>query len=206
MPIDHLAYAVPDLTDAVADIERRMGVRAARGGQHPGQGTHNALLALGDGRYLEIIAPDPGQPDPSAPRPFGVDPSGQPRLAGWAWRVDDIDAAVAHARSHGYDPGDPIDMHRLTTEGVQLNWRLTLNATGGGAVPFLIDWGDTPHPSASAPSGLKLRSLRIEHPDPRAIAAALTALGADADVDVGEAPDLTIIASFDGPTGTSELR
>jgi hypothetical protein len=204
MPLDHLAYAVPDLAGAIADLERRVGVRAARGGQHPGQGTHNALLSLGEGRYLEIIAPDPGQPDPSSPRPFGVDPSAQPRLAGWAWRVDDIDAAIARARQHGYDPGDAIAMHRLTTEGVQLNWRLTLNATGGGAVPFLIDWGDTPHPSVSAPSGVNFRSLRIEHPDPEVVAAALTALGAEADV--AAAPAMTLIASFDGPTGSSELR
>jgi hypothetical protein len=204
MPLDHLVYAASDLTDAVTDVERRLGVRAAPGGQHTGRGTHNALLALGDSRYLEIIAPDPAQPEPTSPRPFGVDSSGPPHLAGWAWRVDDIDAAIARARQHGYDPGDAIAMQRLTTEGVQLNWRLTLNATGGGAVPFIIDWGDTPHPSASAPSGVNLRSLRIEHPDPKVVAAALTALGAEADVVA--APVLTLIASFDGPTGSSELR
>jgi hypothetical protein len=204
MPLDHIVYAVPDLTDAVADLERRVGVRAAHGGQHPGHGTHNALLSLGEGHYLEIIAPDPGQPDATSPRPFGVDASAAPRVAGWAWRVDDIDAAVAHARRHDYDPGDPIAMHRLTTDGVQLNWRLTLNATGGGAVPFLIDWGATPHPSASAPVGLRLRSLRIEHPDPGVITDALTALGADAEVVA--APEMTIVASFDGPSGPGELR
>jgi hypothetical protein len=174
------------------------------GGQHPGRGTHNALLSFGDGRYLEIIAPDPGQEERDQPRPFGVDPSGQPPLAGWAWRVDDIDAAIAHARSQGYDPGEPVAMSRLTTDGVQLNWRLTLNATGGGPVPFLIDWADTPHPSRSAPSGLSLLSLRIEHPEPTLIAKALSALGAGAEV--AAAPQPALIATFDGPTGQGELR
>jgi catechol 2,3-dioxygenase-like lactoylglutathione lyase family enzyme len=204
MPLDHIVYAVPDLTAAVDDLERLLGVRAAAGGQHPGRGTHNALLSFGDGRYLEIIAPDPSQPDRNPPRPFGVDESGQPHLAGWAWRVDDIVLAIAHARRLGYDPGDPVAMARLTTEGVQLNWRLTLNATGGGPVPFLIDWGDTPHPSRSAPSGLSLLSLRIEHPDPGVIATALNALGADAEVVA--APQPALIATFDGPTGQGELR
>jgi len=54
-------------------MEGRFGVRARAGGKHNGQGTHNALLGLGAQTYLEIIAPDPGQPTPSMPRPFGVD-------------------------------------------------------------------------------------------------------------------------------------
>ena len=93
--IDHLIYGAPDLDNTIDDLERRFGVRAAAGGKHVGIGTHNALLALGPRTYLEVIAPDPDQPSPANPRPFGLDELTSPRLVGWALGCDNIDAAIA---------------------------------------------------------------------------------------------------------------
>jgi hypothetical protein len=117
MLIDHLIYRAPDLASAVADLEERSGVRAQAGGQHIGRGTHNALLALGPRTYLEIIAPDPGQPAPSVPRPFGLDGGSRAGLVGWAIACRDIDAAVARACSRGYDSGEVAGMQRATPGG-----------------------------------------------------------------------------------------
>src|SRR6476620_8681534 len=82
--IDHLVYATPDLSAGVERIEALLGVRATPGGQHPGEGTRNALIALGPTSYLEILAPDPEQPKPDRSRRFGIDTLSGPRLVTWA--------------------------------------------------------------------------------------------------------------------------
>ncbi|HEX8865497.1 MAG TPA: VOC family protein [Lentzea sp.] len=188
--IDHLVYAAPDLDAAVLDIEQRFGVRASGGGQHLGLGTHNKLLALGRLTYLEIIAPDPRQPEPELPRPFGVDGVVAPGLVAWAVTCDDISRARDEAAARGFDPGHVIDGQRRTASGEVLRWRLTSNALVGGVVPFLISWGSTPSPALSAPGDLVLESLHVEHPDPALIAPQLYALGADVEVRLGSAPAL----------------
>jgi hypothetical protein len=202
--IDHLVYAVPSLPAAVAEVAERLGVRAQAGGRHIGLGTHNALLALGPRTYLEIIAPDPEQPEPTAPRPFGIDSVSHGSLVRWALACEDIDAAVAGARRHGYDPGDVADGQRTGPTGAMLRWRTTIGETADGLAPFLISWGDTEHPARSAPRGLTLETFHIEHPDPASLVPLLTALGAD--VEVKPSAAAALVARLGGPDGSTVLR
>ncbi len=209
---DHLVYAVPDLAAAVERIAAEWGVRPAIGGQHP-YGTHNALLALGPHTYLEIIAPDPAQPDPPLGRAFGMDdhPS-QTQLVTWAAATVDLDATRAAALAQGYDAGDVMEGSRLRPDGVKIAWRSTRLVPvergwpppGDGLLPFLIEWGaGTPHPSTTSPGGCTLVSLRAEHPNPAAIRQMLAALGLDIAVNVGPAPAL--FAVIETPNGEKML-
>lgn len=202
--LDHLVYRVPDLDAAVDDLAARLGVRPAGGGSHPGRGTRNALLALGDDRYLEVLAPDPAQPAPTGPSPFGpAEP--EPRLATWAARSLLIETQAALAATRGLDLGAVAAMSRERPDGVVLRWRLTTGQRpGDGLVPFLIDWGESEHPALSAPAGCTLRSLRAEHPEPGRITTWLKAL--DLDLPVTAGPRAALIAELETPVGLVELR
>jgi hypothetical protein len=81
---------------------------------------------------------------------------------------------------------------------------MTSSRTAGGPVPFLISWGDTEHPAASAPRGLTLEAFSIEHPDPGSLAPLLTALGAD--VEITPAGTAALVARLSGPNGRTVLR
>ena len=205
-PIDHLVWGGRDLGREIERLETLTGVRAALGGRHPDEGTRNALMSLGPAMYLELIGPDPGQEQPRQPRWFGLDSLTGSRLITWAAKSTDLDRQAASARRAGYPLGDVRSGRRELSSGQVLAWRLTYPdvEVGAGLVPFLIEWGDGPHPAASAPSGVHLIDLRAEHPNPAAIIEQLRNLGFELPVSVGSAPAL--IATLETPRGRVELR
>jgi hypothetical protein len=199
--VDHLVYGVPDLQAGIDAMERLLGVHATPGGKHLGGGTHNALLSLGRTSYLEIIAPDAEQPEPSIARPFGLNRLHEPRLVAWALRVQDLGEQVGAARAAGYDAGQPVAMSRTTPDGGELHWRLAFSARSAEdfIVPFLIEWGPGEHPAEKSPPGCHLVDLEAEHPHPEKIQSALDALGVDLALSEGGRPAL--IATIDCPRG-----
>ncbi len=203
--VDHLVYAAPSLDAGIEAMAERLGVTAAYGGKHTGIGTHNALLSLGRSTYLEIIAPDPDQPPPTDPLPFGLDELHEPGLVAWALAVTEIEALAESAREAGYDPGPVIAMTRALPEGGELRWRLCLRRplAGDGLVPFLIQWEPGSHPSASSPGGCTLTDLTAEHPRPDDISRMTSAVGVE--LPIVEAARPALIATIEGPHGTVVL-
>jgi hypothetical protein len=204
--VDHLVYAVPNLTTGIEHVERILGVKSVAGGQHPGGGTRNALIGLGDETYLEIIGPDPEQPKPVRPRRFGIDNLKSPRLVTWAVKSTDLEATAQKAKTVGLDLGDIQSGSRRRPDGVLLAWRLTVSRTltADGIVPFFIDWGKTQHPANSLPHSCKLIGLRAEHPNARVIEPGLSALGLNIRIDSG--PATALIATIQTTHGPVELR
>jgi len=204
--IDHLVYGTPDLTAGIAHIEAVLGVQATPGGQHPGEGTRNALVALGPTSYLEIIGPDPEQPAPAGPRKFLIDDLKEPRLVTWAAKGTNLTQFVAEARRRGVPIGDVIPGNRRTPAGALLSWHISNQRAmvADGLVPFFIDWGETPHPAASAAAGATLISLRAEHPEPDKVQRMLGALHLELPVVKAATPSL--VATIAGPRGRVDLR
>jgi len=203
--LDHLVLATPDLSGTIADLETRLGVRAAEGGRHPNRGTRNAVIALSDVSYLEIIGVDPEQPSPTSARWFRVDSVTTPTLVAWAAKSSQLEISITAASEFGVELGEILDGHRTRPDGTPLSWRFTdpNRVVADGLVPFLIDWGESLHPAATAPRGPRLMEFRAAHPEPQSIQTQLRALGIALEVDGCQVPGLR--ARFSGPNGLVEF-
>ena len=179
--IDHLVIGTNDLASGTDWTESRLGAACDGGGAHPLMGTHNRLMRLAGGPYLEVIAIDPDASSPGWPRWFTLDREKTksrfatgPGALCWVAAVSDIETAV---RQCGYDCGQITTV----TRG-DLQWRLTIPDDGslpaGGVLPSLIEWPEGVHPVASlAETDIHLDTIHLTHPDPAHIEACLDRLG-----------------------------
>ena len=204
--VDHLIFVVPDLENGRDKFEQLLGVRPVLGGRHPQYGTHNAQLSLGATTYLEVIAPDPDADIPAEDVLFGLQSFQKPRLMTWVLHTDEIDALAASAKAANVDLGTVESGERIKPDGTVVSWKLTdpLAMPLNGAIPFLISWGDTPHPAGSAPRAGELIGLRIEHPEPERARQSLLALGVEVDVQVSD--QFQLIATIRTSQGDIEIR
>lgn len=194
LAFDHIAISAATLDEGVAYVERALGATPVPGGHHPLMGTHNQLLSLGPGEYLEVIAIDPEAPHPGRARWFDLDRfEGPPRITNWVARTNEIDTALGLAPA---DSGLPLAL----TRG-DLAWTMAVPSTGrlpfDGAFPALIEWDGAIHPADRLPdAGLRLAALEISHPENAALEAALDPMMDDPRVHVMAGPKAGIRAIF----------
>ena len=213
LALDHLVITCRHLDDGIRYIEQMFDVLIPAGGQHLFMGTHNAVMAIGDGIYLEVIAIDPDLPQPARPRWFGLDTMGddQPKLAHFVLRTTDMDATLDDL------PGDQAEMigPAMAASRGNLNWRVTLNPTGlppeGGCLPALIEWDGTPPQYSMTFPGPELGKLTLCHPQPESFRENLIRLGAGAllngdilDIALSDQPRLKTKFSNAGQSTTIE--
>ena len=202
MFLDHLAVAGETLEAAVAHVEAALGVEMGPGGQHVHFGTHNRLIGLEEGLYLEAIAIDPSAGGLAYPRWFALDDfRGPPRIGNWICRVDDLEAAL---RAVPEGAGRPVDLARG-----DLRWRMAVPETGmlpyDNCAPALMQWEGEAHPTQRLDaSGCRLVTLTVQHPQAETLAAALAPVFTDARV-VFEVGTPALSARFDTPAGRAVL-
>ena len=159
MRIDHLVWYSADLAAGEKHFSGWTDAAPAFGGAHPGQGTRNSVLSLGDATYVEILARDPAQTGGTLDREIAA-LKGQ-GLYHWAVGGVDLAEVAARARQAGLDASAVVSGGRHLPDGNWLSWSLVgLRRHGFGAlVPFFIDFRGN-HPAATAPRGRKLRRHR----------------------------------------------
>src|SRR3569833_1384606 len=147
MRVDHLVWYCTDLDLGCCYFSDCLDAAPTYGGIHPGEGTRNALVALGDQTYIEILARDPEQPEASlesevrALRGEGI--------YHWAAGGADVEALRARSAEAGLNASDLITGGRTLPSGGWLGWRwfCLRNHGFGSLVPFFIDWRESAHPA-----------------------------------------------------------
>jgi Glyoxalase-like domain len=164
LELDHVLIAVTDLAAAARTIEERHGLASVEGGRHPGWGTANRIVPLGE-TYLELIAVvDPAEAAGSAFGSWvagGATSEGKP--LGWVVRTDDIDGVAERLGL------EVVAKSRKDASGRTLSWRVAgiEEATAEPSLPFFVEWGDgTPYPGhapVTHPAGeVKIASLELK--------------------------------------------
>jgi methylmalonyl-CoA/ethylmalonyl-CoA epimerase len=93
--LDHIGIAVMDLGAAVGAYERFLGVEPAHRERVEEQGVEEVLFAVGSS-YIQLL----GALGPDTPVGRSLERRG-PGVHHVAYRVDDIEAALAHLRAEG---------------------------------------------------------------------------------------------------------
>ncbi|MGH8209333.1 MAG: VOC family protein [Steroidobacteraceae bacterium] len=132
--IDHLVILVSDLETAIEDY-RQQGFTVVRGGKHPTL-THNALIGLADGSYLELLAFYQSNPQSKWWSRLALGGG----LIAACMQTDELNREIATFRAAGIEMGDPMPLSRVRPDGYHLKW--VLSVYGGESpelVPFLIE-------------------------------------------------------------------
>ncbi|MBS0421060.1 MAG: VOC family protein [Proteobacteria bacterium] len=199
--IDHLLWGVPHLGEAIASFEALSGIRATPGGEHPELGTHNALLSLGKRCYLEIISARPNARCHDNPLLKTLQRLSAPALIAFAANATDLGPVATAIGAMGYTSQGPFPGSRQTPAGPLVHWKTLM--TGGHpfaqAMPFFIDWLDTPHPQTTSAAGACLERLFLVSPEGNALAAVMQQLGLD--VRVRSGPATALVAEINTPRG-----
>lgn len=193
--IDHIVYAVSDLTKACDHIENELGIRPQIGGYHKTKGTMNALLNLGNACYLEILAVDESNTDIQAPRWMGVDLIEQPRVTRWSLKSDQLEADQKHLKAYDQELGEISGGKRLTPAGDSLQWNMILPLPHPAIdiIPFMTDWaGTSVHPTDQLVAECQLTEISFTHPEAERLQTLFDNLSIESTVHQGDEAGISI--------------
>lgn len=151
LKIDHVVVRVDDLARAMTDYAA-LGFTVVPGGEHPGLGSRNALVAFTDDTYLELIEfrrPLGNVVVPKKKRFEELSAEGRApghcRLGSWEYAPEglvdfavvpvDIEETIRLAGAAGLKLHGPFPGRRLRPDGQEVTWQL--GVPDGFDLPFL---------------------------------------------------------------------
>ncbi len=194
--LDHLLWEELRLSEGEKRFADATGVTPAFGGEHPHAGTHNSLLSLGRGKYLEVIALDPARPETAnllKEVPLGF----TPRLFTFGVKAYDLALVEKLVEEAGLNITGLHDISRLSPEGHVLKWR-TVVVGGhdfGNFIPFFTRCGEMVHPSQTSPQGCELLEFSVGHPQHLELVQLYKALRVNVPVVESQHPELRAVLS-----------
>jgi catechol 2,3-dioxygenase-like lactoylglutathione lyase family enzyme len=139
LQFDHAVILVKDLNAAINDY-RKLGFNAFFGGEHAGGKTHNALIVLADGTYVELLAPTRPEflqsVDPSDRTSFLFMFQYGEGFGGYALLSADLTAETEAMQKRGLNVQLRPPGGRARPDGQQLRWQSAM--IGGSMTPFFI--------------------------------------------------------------------
>ncbi|MBE0625993.1 MAG: VOC family protein [Burkholderiales bacterium] len=155
LTVDHVVIIVRDLPCAVRDFAN-LGFSVSQGGVHEGGLSHNALILLEDGSYLELFAPvrpltmtllvlmdklgvlgGITSKRTSIVRRFLEHVARGEGIADIALLTDSLDEQLESARRNGLPMDKPLLGSRIRPDGQESKWRFGVPMMNG--LPFLIE-------------------------------------------------------------------
>lgn len=203
MRIDHLVWYDADLERGRSYFAESLAAAPAFGGSHPGEGTANYLVSLGEHTYLEILGRDVAQAHASLDSEIAAQ-SGS-GLYHWACGGIPISDLAARAEAAGLACSISAG-GRVKPDGSRLDWTC-LGIRGhehGALVPFFIDWHETVHPARSAPRGGNIVEFVAVSPHAASLKAIYDALGVD--VAVRQGATAGVVATIEAASVRLMLR
>lgn len=199
--IDHIVYVCPNLEEGKAYFHEKLGCKIYDGGRHITKGTHNALFRIGKRSYFEILSPDPDRNPDIEVNWLGTQNSDEPRISAWCIKPSDYEKSIALLNSKSKYEYISHPGSRKLKDGSILEWKLGLcdRTADVDAFPFLIDWGNSTHPSESMKQECDILNVMIEHPCPQKIHDIINHEGVMATITPSNKASINI--EFDSPNG-----
>ncbi len=162
---DHFIILVGDLDKGI-ETYRKLGFQVQLGGEHAAFGSHNAIVALADGTYMELVAfRDPALAANTfwgdLVRKLGIHEG----FGSYVLSSNDLTNDVQAIRQRGLEVADPQPGTRTRPDGQQVAWHTAVvGGTNSGFLPFLIQ-DDSPRALRAEPArqdlGSRVRAKEI---------------------------------------------